>query len=110
MVPQVVGDFAVGVGAGLGAKRLPTRPIEASRRLEPSDQRKLPQIIEGMGGSPGKVSTVFLKASGGTMDSGRTKRCSGAWLTVKAGWAQTPGKELVPSPECAAPWPALCPS
>jgi len=61
MVPQVVGDFAVGIGAGVGTKRTPTRAIEASRRLEQADHRKLAQIIEGMGGAPGEVAGDLVR-------------------------------------------------
>ena len=61
MVPQVVGDLSVGVGAGVGAKRAPARAIEASRRLEQPDHRELAQIIEGMGGAPGEVAGDLVR-------------------------------------------------
>jgi len=60
VVPQVVGDLAVGVGAGVGPKRTPTRAIEASRRLQQADYRELTQIIEGMGSAAGKVAGDLL--------------------------------------------------
>ena len=56
VVPQVVGNLAVGVGAGVGAKRAPTRTIEAGGGLEQADHRELTQIIKGMGRAPGEVA------------------------------------------------------
>ena len=61
MVPQIVGDLTVGVGARVGPKRAPTSPVEASRRLEQSDHRELAQIIEGMGGATGEVAGDLVR-------------------------------------------------
>lgn len=56
VIPQVVGDLAVGEAAGVGAKRVPARSIEAARRRKQTDHRELAQVIEGMGGAAGEVA------------------------------------------------------
>lgn len=56
MVSQVVGDLAVGIGAGIGPKRPPTRAIEASSGLQQADHRDLAQVIKGMGGAAREVA------------------------------------------------------
>ena len=61
MVPQVVGDFAVGVGAGVGPERSSARVIKTSRRLEQTDHCELAQIIEGMGGAPVEVAGDLVR-------------------------------------------------
>jgi hypothetical protein len=60
VVPQVVGDLAVGIGAGIGPKRAAARAIEASSGLEQADHRDLAQVIKGMGGAAGEVSGNFV--------------------------------------------------
>ena len=56
VIPQEVGDLAVGEAAGVGAKRAPARSIEAAHRFKQTDHRESAQVIEGMGGAAGKVA------------------------------------------------------
>lgn len=56
MVPQAVGDLAVGIGAGKRLKRASADAIEASSGLKQADHRHMTQVIKRVGGAAGEVA------------------------------------------------------